>query len=601
MAISKCAIKSLLKNLYPDFSSKELIDKLDSIITLAKKERCRDLKNWDKRLDKLWYKQSENIMYVLYADLFAADAAKEAKLKGLIERLDYLTDLGVTNIHILPALESSGDAGFAVDNYRKIDPELGTMADFKRLTRAAHAKGIKITFDLVLNHVSDSHKWASELKRGNKKYFDYFIIDETKTGKSRLKIPDMFPEFAPGHWDYVPEIDKYVWATFYSRYPIKGKKYNNFAHWDLNYKNPDVLFGMIENMLFLANRGVDVFRLDAVSYLWKELGTDCLCLSQVYEFMYIFCYALESLAPKATILVEACVANNDLVKFFKKDASAQLAYNFTIMPFLWYSVIRENVIMLSSILSFRSFIPRNCSWITFDVCHDEVNLERIEANVPGKKGQMITKFLFDSLIKDSKGEPFRFKEGEKYGYGVSGTKWSLLGGDLARNEKEINIVIKKIMLINAFKLSIGGVPLFYQGEELALSNDYSYKKDPKKSMDSRFVKRQKITDEMRERRKIRKTKEYKVFNELKKLIDIRKRYKIFGHGRTRIKRSRNSKLLVFERKFGKERLLVIMNFCGKQQRYLLKSAFKDLASGADVGKGKIYIEPYSFLWLYHNA
>ncbi len=596
MSITKKELRSVLKSLYPS-SREDFGRKLHDIISVYKNKRPNSLKKWDKRIEKLWYKQNNNIMYILYADLFNCDDKEGDKLKGLINRLNYLKELGVTNIHILPCLKNSGDAGFAVDSYRDIDYRIGTINDFKRLTNEAHKKGIMITFDLVLNHTSDKHKWAKKLKAGSKKYRNYYIIDETKTGKSWEKVIDIFPEFAPGHWDYIPEIDEYVWATFYSRYPFKGKKYNDFSQWDLNYRNPDVLLGMIENILFLANCGVDVFRFDAIPHMWKEKGTDCFSSPQVYKVIQIFRYALEKAAPKSAILVEACVGIKQLNKYFNNGNTAQLAYDFILMPALWYSMIKKESVSLKKVLNRRRKIPDYCEWITFDVNHDEVSFLTLGEIFKGRDGIEATRYLFRNLTSKDKGIPFRFKPKiDKYGNAVSGTKWSLLGGDIAKGGKDKSVVVKKIMLMNAFKLSVGGIPQFYQGEELGLSNNYAYKDNPIKKMDSRFIKRLEITDKMRQKRKQEGTRENEIFNKLKKLISIRKKYNIFGNGKFKLLKS-NKYMLCFERKNKNEKLLVLINFLNKKQKYYLNSDYKDIIHSATLKRGNLTIGAYEFRWL----
>lgn len=596
MTTSISEIKSIISKVYGKKSTEDIYSELLTIIKEAKKNRPIHLKNWDKKLQKYWYKDRSNIMYILYADLFAESEKKGDKLKGLTRRLNYFSDLGITNIHILPILKTSGDAGFAVDDYREIDTSIGSMNDFIELCRNAHKKNIKITFDLVLNHTSDSHQWAKQVKRGNKKFLDYFIVDETKSGKSWPDVHDVFPEFAPGHWDYVPEIDEYVWATFYSRYPIKGKKYNNFAQWDLNYENPEVLISMIDNMLYLANCGVDVFRFDAIPHMWKQKGTDCFNLSQVHDIMRIFRFALEKAVPKNAILVEACGAYRDIIPFLEDGNSAHIAYDFMTTAALWYAIVSEDLSILKKILKEKPRIPSTCEWIVFDVNHDEVSFGKIEGY---SKNKNVVKYLFFEFEKDNKGVPFKYDEDkDDYGIAISGTKWSLLGGDQAKNQSELNNVFKKIMLMNAYKLSIGGIPMFYQGEELGMSNDVSYKKDPRRKMDSRFIKRQKISDKVRGERNMEGTKQYKIFREIKRLIEIRKNYKIFGEGETKIFNTRTSELLVFERRSKLRKLLVIINFSEKEKNYRIEESYYDIIGKRRFEKGDIIkIKPLSFYWL----
>jgi len=467
------------------------------------------------------------------------------------------------------------------------------MKDFEIFTSKAHKKGIKVTLDLVLNHTSDSHKWAKKLKKGDKKYRDFYIIDETKTGKAWPKLRDVFPEFAPGHWDYLPEIDEYVWATFYSKYPEKGRKYNDFAQWDLNYGNFDVLIEMIENILFLANKGVDVFRFDAVPHMWKVKGTDCYSLAEVYDIVNIFYYVLHKVAPRSEILVEACVPTKELLKYFEKGQSTHLAYNFILASSLWDSLMRKDVGLLKKAVRLFLILPKKCTFLNFDVNHDEINFSHIRNLSSKGDAEKNLEDMFKYYTKDGKGVPFRFRKGvDKYGSAVSGTKWSLLGGDFEDSSEDL--VIRKIMLLNAFKLTVSGVPMFYQGEELGLSNDFSYLQDENKKGDSRFIKRIKITDNIRNKINKRGTKQYKIYNQLKKLISIRKKHKAFKLNNIKCIYSKDKGIL----KLGNNDFLSMFNFSDKSKNVALKENYKSILNNKRVKEGQVEVGAYEFKWLY---
>ena len=246
-------------------------------------------------------------------------------------------------------------------------------------------------------------------------------------------------------------------------------------------------------------------------------------------------------------------------------------------------------------------IPKNCELIIFDENHDEVNFSKLKELVGERKAGIIFSNLFIHFTKGIKGLPFRFKEGiDKYSTAISGTRWSLLGGDLIKNVKQNDLLIKKVLLMDAFKLSIGGIPMFYQGEEIGISNDYSYQKDPVKKVDSRFIKRIKIYDSMREKRNIRNTKEYKIFNKLKYLVQIRKKYEAFGYGKLKIIENMNKNLLVFERYLKDEKIFIILNFSKGMQKYISSKDYFDLIGNKSIKRGLIKIEPYGFKWFLEN-
>ncbi|MBN2016032.1 hypothetical protein JW766_04335 [Candidatus Dojkabacteria bacterium] len=590
-------IIKLFSVVYPNHYAKDLLERFSDIVNRYKSKRPDYLKNYDRKLPSYWYKKSDNIMYVLYADLFCADEPDGGKIKGIIKRLDYFKQLEITNLHILPILETSGDGGFAVDDYRKVDPRFGSMNDLKKLCKFAHNSGIRITLDLVLNHVSDNHKWAVGYKKGMKKYRKYFIIDETGTGKSWGKdVADVFPEFAPGNWDYVPETKEYVWATFYSKYP-KGplKRYNDFAQWDLNYKNPAVLFAMIENILYLANIGVDVFRFDAIPHMWKEKRTCCFALPQNLLIVKLFRAALDEVAPKSAILNEANGSYDEIVSFFSDGDSNQISYNFVIPHNLFYAIVTGNIRPLMITLNSVPKIPQNCQWVVFDVNHDELSLGKIGA----KGNKKISRLLVKEFSKDRRALPFGYDPGrDDLPRGMAGTIWSMLGGDSARNGKEMEAVLRKIFLLNAFKLFVGGIPQFYQGEELGLSNDFSFQKDLVKKNDNRFVKRSFITDAVRNKVFSKNSKEAKIHKKIKELISLRKKYHEFiDTTLSEVKSKKTALILVKKTKKGA--FFSIFNFGKDKVNLTLKGRCVDLASGQSLSD-KVNLDGYSFMLIKRN-
>lgn len=441
-----------------------LRERFSDLLSTYRRKRPQELMELDAFTPHGWFRSPDTIAYMLYADLFSPEAPPGEKLRALRSSIGYFTDLGVNLIHLLPIFRSSGDGGFAIDDYGAPDGKLGTLDDLKELISDLHAKGIRIALDFVLNHVSSEHPWARAARdpsdSRHPEHRNFFIWDDS--GERWEGVREVFPDFAPGHWDYVPETGRWVWATFYKRYGGPGIPLGHCAQWDLNYRNPEVLFAMLECLLTIANWGVDLFRLDAIPHLWKEKGTRCRSLPEVYKVVKLLSLALEHVAPNAALLVEANETPDRLSSYFM-DGGVQLAYHFPLMPALWNGVMNGDVRPIQKALWNSHAFNHECHWLVFTESHDELSLSHA-----GESAGAIFEYSCRSGCT-----PFG---GAKRG--VSGTTFSLLRGD-----------VRRILLLWQIKLSIGWTPLFYMGEELGQENDDSYKFDAEVCMDSRFCKR----------------------------------------------------------------------------------------------------------------
>ena len=479
----------------------ELSDRFARLIADHRGRRARALEEVDGATPPDWYRSPEAVAYVLYADLFSPEAPAGAKLDALREQLGYFADLGVTVLHVLPILKSSGDGGFAVDDYERVDPRFGSNDALRRLIGEAHGRGIRIALDFVLNHVSDRHPWAVAAATGDPRYQPYFTWSDS--GGPWPGVPDVFPEFAPGHWDYVPRIGRWVWATFYKRRPVGAERdRSDFAQWDLNYKNPGVLFGMLNYLLTLANWGVDLFRLDAIPFLWKERGTSCTSLPQVHTILRVLRFALQGVAPKAVLLAEANQDLGRLVDYFGAGDEVQIAYHFPLMPALWRAVTTGQAAAIREALTRVPRAVDRAHWWVFSEVHDELTLEIVDE---ATATEMAGYFLARGAV------PFRQSSDREYPRGVSGTTFSLLGGD-----------VRRVLLLWQLKLSLGWTPLFSMGEELGVENDPGYRLDPRRREDSRWVKRVALSEALKRRREEAGTMEAYLYQNLKRWIAWRK-------------------------------------------------------------------------------
>jgi amylosucrase len=537
-------------------SPAQLARELARLVARHRAQRPAALKKLDKATPADWHRRAGTIAYSLYADLFTPEAKPGQHLRALAREADYFSELGVNLLHFLPLLKSSGDGGFAVDDYRQVDPRLGRTADLRSLIASLHSRGIRVALDFVLNHVSDRHSWAVAAARGDREFEPYFIWSET--GKRWPKVKDVFPEFSPGHWDYVPRRKRYVWATFYKRRPVGVQRpLFPFAQWDLNYRHPAVLLGMVDNLLHLANWGVDVFRLDAISHLWKTRGTSCKGLPQVRAVLRLFRLALQGVAPRAVFLAEATESPRALADYFRRD-EVQLAYQFSTVPALWEAVALGHARALPRALNPARLPPRGHWWV-FSECHDQIILER--ANRAACR-PLVRQLLASGAV------PFGPPGAEPQA--VCGTTSSLLRGDFRR-----------IRLLWQLKLSLGWTPLFYLGEELGVENDLTYLQDRARRNDSRFVKRVALRRELKRKRHEPGSKEGFLFHTLRQWMSWRKAHPCLAEP-PEFLTTGNPAVLAFVKRSPEERLVLAANCSEDRQAARLKRA------------GAVTLEPFEF-------
>jgi amylosucrase len=504
-------VAEALSALYGPQRVSSLLDRFRDLVARNRCARPEHLLRRDAALPCDWYRDPKNAVYVLYADRFCPEAPRGHKLAALRDSLPYFQELGVTILHVLPILASTGDDGFAVRDYRQIDEAFGSNDDGIALIQALHDRGMWIALDFVLNHVADEHAWAARAKAGDPAYQDYFIWDASGTGRPWDGVRDVFTEFAPGQWDYVPELDRYVWATFYKRRPVdrdgrwdpRGPRHA-FAQWDLNYANPDVLFAMVENLLFLANWGVDIFRLDAVPHIWKQRGTDCRSRPEARMIVRLCRAALEAVAPRAVLLAEANQRHEQVVAHFDGGKGVHIAYHFSLMPALWQAAIdgTDEAIERELARMPTTELQSHAWWWIFSECHDEVGLSTVDRPTLQR--------LWNYFRAEGGGLPFKVEPGAELPRAVSGTTYSLLHGDIG-----------KIVRLWELKLSLAanpkcpGTPLFYMGEELGVEN---LPLDASTSHDTRLAKRVPITRDLKARRREPGTKENRLFERLRALL-----------------------------------------------------------------------------------
>ncbi len=565
--------------------------------------RPADLQALDARreADLGWFHSQQMLGGVCYVDLFAGNLA------GIRAKIPYFRELGLTYLHLMPLFacpEGENDGGYAVSDYRTVNPRLGTMAELAMLTRELRENGISLVLDFVFNHTSDEHAWAKAALAGDPTYqeFYYMFPDRTMPDAYERNLREIFPDVRPGSFTWRPEIGRWVWTTF------------NSYQWDLNYSNPAVFRAMLEEMLFLANQGVEVLRLDAVAFIWKQLGTSCENLPEAHMLIQAFNALARIAAPGLLFKSEAIVHPDDVARYISPE-ECQLSYNPLLMALLWESLATREVKLLHTSMSHRYRIDPRCAWVNYVRCHDDIGwtFDDGDAARVGINGFDHRRFLNDFYTGRFPGSFARglpFQENPKTGdCRISGTCASLAGLEKALREEtaqEVELAIRRILLIHGIILSTGGIPLLYLGDEVATLNDYRYRDDPAKRADSRWVHRPYADPERYRQRHDPETIPGRVYSGLRHLITVRKNTPALAGGDMTVVDTLNPHVFGYLRQNKAGRVLALANFSEREQpiaanlvrNHGLSYQFHDLVSDAAVVLDEhLTLQPYQFVWL----
>jgi amylosucrase len=565
--------------------------------------RPAELKRLDaaRETDCCWFQSERMLGGVCYVDLFAGNLA------GIRERIPYFRELGLTYLHLMPLFAcpaGENDGGYAVSSYREVNPALGTMAELVALASELRRNGISLVLDFVFNHTSNEHVWAQRAQAGDPEHQDFYYLfpDREMPDAYERNLREIFPDVRRGSFTYLPGLDRWVWTTFHS------------FQWDLNYGNPAVFRAMLEEMLFLANAGVEVLRLDAVAFIWKRLGTSCENLPEAHMLIQAF-NALARIAAPALFFKSEAIVHPDEVARYIGPGECQLSYNPLLMALLWESLATRRVALLQHSMRERFRIEPNCAWVNYVRCHDDIGwtFDDADAAALGINGYGHRQFLnafYTGRFPGSFARGLPFQENPHTGdCRISGTCASLAGLEKALREEtaaEVELAERRILLIHGVILSIGGIPLLYLGDETGTLNDYGYREDPAKARDSRWAHRP-LTDWQRmARRGDPGTIEGRVFGGLMRLIDLRRECPAFGGGEMLVLDAGNPHVFGYLRQHGGERVLALANFSESEQRvsantlrlHGLGYAFTDLVTGQAISlAADLVLEPYRFVWL----
>ena len=610
------AIHSLFHLLYgnrQDFEEQML--KLVGVLARQYLQRNETLETMDKQREKNhnWFLSQEWVGMALYANAFADN------LKGIPAKLPYLQELGINMVHVMPILRcppGASDGGYAVSDFRQVDARAGDLDDVSTLAEDMHKRGMLLALDVVVNHTSDEHEWAQQARAGYSEYQDYYYIfdDRNVPDMFEQSMPEIFPETAPGNFTWDEEMNKWVMTVF-----------NNYQ-WDLNYSNPSVFIEMIDIILFWANQGADIIRLDAVAFLWKKIGTNSQNLREAHLILQLFKDCCQVTAPGVLFIAEAIVAPIEIIKYFGEDAviakECELAYNATFMALLWDTVATRNARLLRQGIKSLPNKLDSASWLNYVRCHDDIGLgfddhDISEAGYDPKSHRRFLVDYFTGNFGESRSRGFPFGFNEKTGdVRISGTLASLVGLETAIEQDDgdaIDQAIKQILLLHSMIMSYGGIPLLYYGDEIGTTNDCSYLDDDTKAADSRWAHRPVIDWQKAEQRMTHGTPEQRIFDGLKHMIAVRKAIPAFADFNNReLIEIDNPYLFAFLRSnpaVPSEVVLVVANFDSDPQHLDLTELgnrgefqygqLKDLHTGEfpAMFKDQLVVPPFHFYWL----
>ena len=557
-------------------------------------DRPDDLRELDRQReqDPLWFLSNQVLGGVCYVDLFAGN------LEGIRAKIPYFKELGLTYLHLMPLFkmpEHENDGGYAVSSFREVHPPLGTMAELAQLSRDLRAQGISLVLDLVINHTSNEHEWALKAKAGDPDYRDMYGIfpDRTVPDLYEKTLREIFPDEHPGAFTWFEDIQSWVWTTFHS------------YQWDLDYSNPVVFNRMSEEMLFLANQGVEIFRLDAVAFIWKKLGTSCENLPEAHTILQGFNAITQVVAPSILFKSEAIVHPDEVVKYISPE-ECQLSYNPLLMALLWNSLATREVNLLSQALEERFELPEGTAWVNYVRCHDDIGWTFSDEDAArlGINGYDHRRFLnefYRGRFTGSFARGVPFQENPKTGdCRISGTCASLAGLEKALTEEgpeEIELAIKRILLLHFVVMTAGGVPLVYLGDEIATLNDYSYLQNPKHKNDSRWVHRPVADQERYSQRMDADTVPGRVYENIRKLIELRKALPGLAGGKLEVIDTRNGSVLGFARLNQGEKLLILANFSEREHAIPEWVVRQNMLDQKKVWFGKPEFSENGTLWL----
>ena len=575
----------------------ELCDRLHDFY----EERAGDLKKKDGEREKRpdWYKGNDMLGMMLYIDNFAGN------LQGVQKKLSYIKRCNVNYIHLMPFLDTPkgrSDGGYAVADFRKVQPALGTMEDLESLTAACRKEGISVCMDFVMNHTSEDHEWAKRARAGEGEYMSrYFFFDsEAIPAEYEKTVPQVFPTTAPGNFTYLADAGHYVMTSFYP------------YQWDLNYKNPRVFNEMMYNFLFLANKGIDIMRIDAVPYIWKELHTQCRNLKQVHTIVRMMRMISEIVCPGVLLLGEVVMEPEKVVPYFGtlEKPECHMLYNVTTMATTWHTVATRDVRLLKRQLDIVNGLPKEYLFLNYLRCHDDIGwgLDYDTLRQWGFEERSHKQYLndyFQGLGGDSgsRGELYNADpvSGDARFCGTTAYMCGVEKAGFEQDEEAMKQAVRLDVMLHAYMFMQSGIPVLYSGDEIGQVNDYSYKEDSDKAADSRYLHRGKLDWTLTEQISDEESVTGQIFGQLDRLEKIRSAGKVFAaQADARTVETEDTNVLCISRSCEGEEILGVFNFSEYNKEVSLCSVtgeYMDMLTGDDVSPAKIPLPAYGFCYM----
>ena len=590
-----------LKWLYMElYGNDDMFFELCSRMQQFYEERSNALKTRDreKETDPEWFRKKEMLGMMLYIDNFAGT------IRGVEKKLDYIQDCNVNCIHLMPFLDvtkGKSDGGYAVKDFRKVREDLGTMEDLETLTKKCHEKGMNVCMDFVMNHTSEDHEWAVKARKGEGEYMSRYFFFDNPVIPERYEqtVPQVFPTTAPGNFTYLPELDHYVMTTFYP------------YQWDLNYGNPRVFNEMMYNFLYFANIGMDIIRIDAVPYIWKEMGTPCRNLKQVHTIVRMMRMIGEIVCPATILLGEVVMEPEKVAPYFGtvEKPECHMLYNVTTMATIWHSLAAQDTSLLKKQLDTVCALPGEYTFLNYLRCHDDIGWG---LDFDFLKGQGMEEIPHKRYLNDyyTGKFPGSVSRGELYNDDpvtqdarFCGTTASMCGIESAgfeQDEEKMEAAIRLDIMLHAYMLMQSGIPMLYSGDEIGQVNDYTYKEDPDKCADSRYIHRGVFRWDFAKKRKNKGTVEGQIFQSLGYLEKLRKQEKVFdADAKVYTYETWQQGIICVVREKAGTKMIGVFNFAKEPRTVSVypEESGKDMISGRAVEMDQILVGGHDFRWV----
>ena len=553
----------------------------------------------NREKDPTWYKRNDLTGMMMYVNAFAGT------LSNLESKLDYIQECNVNYLHLMPLLDSPrgrSDGGYAVADFRKVQEELGTMDDFAALTAACHNRGINVCLDFVMNHTSEDHEWAKRARAGEKEYQDrYFFFDNYDIPSLyEQTCPEVFPTTAPGNFTWLEDLHKHVMTTFYP------------YQWDLNYANPVVFNEMVNNMLYLVNQGIDIVRIDAVPYIWKQLGTTCRNLPQVHTIVRMMRMITEIVCPGVLLLGEVVMEPEKVVPYFGtvEKPECHMLYNVTTMATTWHTVATRDVSLLKKQLDIVNRLPKDYVFLNYLRCHDDIGwgLDFATLQQEGIQERAHKQYLndyFRGYAGYSNSRGVLYNEDPVTGDArFCGTTASMCGIEKAsyQHDKEaLEKAIRMDVMLHAYMFMQSGIPVLYSGDEIGQLNDYAYRDDPDKAPDSRYVHRGAMNWEEAAKSSDQTTIPGQISSKLNQLEKLRKSEKAFmSNADTWTVETWDKSILCIGRYYDGDKIYGLFNFSEFDKTAWINERdglYCDLLTGTLMEAAGVNIPAYGYMWL----